>query len=169
MFQGTGYICNMAQMGLRRSGLMGRIFLVDEKDTIRQIPYAFYLRLINRDSAESFPEYAGKRVRCAVVWIEVAKRKPSRIREIDCTFLPFNGRGGIDTGEWARKKSFNAEVTAAEIGDFLSLVQRKRGKSNLIDAKHRFLKKRYDHEFKWKPSQQIEEAIASEILGRKKT
>ncbi len=34
----------------------------------------------------------------------------------------------------------------------------------VIDAQHRFAKRRYEHEFKWKPSRKVEEAIVAAIL-----
>ena len=35
----------------------------------------------------------------------------------------------------------------------------------VINAQYQFAKKRYDHEFKWKPSRKLEEAIVAAILG----
>jgi hypothetical protein len=34
----------------------------------------------------------------------------------------------------------------------------------VIDARHRFMKRCYDHEFKWKPSREMEEGIVAAIL-----
>jgi hypothetical protein len=34
----------------------------------------------------------------------------------------------------------------------------------VIDAQHRFAKRRYEHEFKWKPSPKIEQAIMAAIF-----
>jgi len=50
----------------------------------------------------------------------------------------------------------------------LSSVLRKGKKSNLIEAQHRFLKKRYDHEFTWKPSRNIKEEILAYLFGKRK-
>jgi len=35
----------------------------------------------------------------------------------------------------------------------------------VINASHRFAKRRYEHEFKWKPSRKVEEAIVGAIFG----
>ncbi len=35
----------------------------------------------------------------------------------------------------------------------------------IIDARHRFAKRRYEHEFKWKPSRKVEDAIVAAILS----
>lgn len=35
----------------------------------------------------------------------------------------------------------------------------------LIDARHRFAKKRYDSEYRWKPTAEIEAAIVAAIFG----
>jgi len=34
----------------------------------------------------------------------------------------------------------------------------------VIDAHHRFVKRRYEHESKWKPSRKVEEAIVAEMF-----
>ena len=34
----------------------------------------------------------------------------------------------------------------------------------VIDAQHRFAKRRYEHQFKWKPSPKVEEAIVPAIF-----
>ena len=34
----------------------------------------------------------------------------------------------------------------------------------VVDAHHRFAKRRYEHEFKWKPSHKVEEAIVATVL-----
>jgi len=35
----------------------------------------------------------------------------------------------------------------------------------IINAQNRFAKRRYEHEFKWKPSWKIDQAIVAAILG----
>jgi hypothetical protein len=35
----------------------------------------------------------------------------------------------------------------------------------VINAQHRFAKRRYEQEFKWKPSRKVEEAILAAILS----
>ena len=91
MLPATMWIClikganifKTVSMRLQRIGLGCKIFLVDEGDSLRQIPYALYERLLNGKSRECFPEYAGKRVRCIIAWVEMARKKPLRIHEVD--------------------------------------------------------------------------------------
>jgi len=82
--------------------------------------------------------------------------------------LPFNNKGRIDISEWEKKKKVGMELEAARIKEFLSSVLRKGKKSNLIEAQHRFLKKRYDHEFTWKPNRKIKEEILTYLFGKRK-
>ena len=155
-------------MRLRRIGLSCKVFIINEDDTVRRIPYALYERLVKGKSADRSQEYAGKRVRCAVVWVEIMKRRPLRIHDIDYILLPFNNKGRIDISEWERKRKVGMEIEAARIKEFLSSVLRKDKMSNLVEAQHRFLKKRYDHEFTWKPNRKIKEEILTHIFGKRK-
>ena len=156
----------MYSMRLRRIGLSCKVFIINEDDTVRRIPYALYERLVKGESADRSQEYAGKRVRCAVVWVEIMKRRPLRIYDIDYILLPFNNKGRIDISEWERKVGM--EIEAARIKEFLSSGLRKDKTSNLVEAQHRFLKKRYDHEFTWKPNRKIKEEIPTHIFGKRK-
>jgi hypothetical protein len=158
----------MYSMRLRRMGLSCKVFIINEDDTVRRIPYALYERLVKGESAERSQGYAGKRVRCAVVWVEIMKRRPLRIYDIDYILLPFNNKGRIDISEWERKRKVGMELEAARIKEFLSSVLKKERKSNLIEAQHRFLKKRYDHEFTWKPNRNIKEEILTYLFGKRK-
>ncbi len=42
---------------------------------------------------------------------------------------------------------------------------RETNSKQVIDARDRFMKRRYDHEFKWKPSRKVEEGIMAAALG----
>ena len=48
-------------------GIGIRVFLVDDNDSLQRIPLAQLERLLRFDRGESLPEYARKRIRCAVV------------------------------------------------------------------------------------------------------
>ena len=49
-------------------GIGIRIFLIDENDSLHRISTSLYNRLTNPDSDECFTQYAGKRVRCAMIF-----------------------------------------------------------------------------------------------------
>ena len=53
-------------------GITCRVFLVDDNDSLQWIPMARLDRLLHFDRRESLQQYAGKRVRCAMVVWEVA-------------------------------------------------------------------------------------------------
>ena len=89
--------------------------------------------------------------------LEVAGRQVQTIRHIDYFLLPFDGKGGIDKKEWTRGLRLALEL--------LPSVLEGMHPKQVVDARHRFMKKRYDHEFKWKPSQKMEEGIVATILS----
>jgi hypothetical protein len=53
-------------------GIGIRVFLIDDNDTLHRISMARLDRLLHFDRRESLHLYAGKRVRCAMVVVEVA-------------------------------------------------------------------------------------------------
>lgn len=65
-------------------GLGYRVFIVNDYDSLQRISLAKYERLYREDSQERLLEYAGQKVRCALVILLVEERKPQSIAWIDC-------------------------------------------------------------------------------------
>ena len=139
-----------------------RIFLVDDDDFLHRLPMARYQRLRRREPGESLPQYAGKRVRCAMVVLEVAGRNPISMSHIDYYMLIFDDEGYVDTAELEKEARLAVEILPPYID--IDEVQSER----VIDARTHFAKRRYEHEFKWKPTPEIQAAIVSEIFNKER-
>ncbi len=137
-------------------GIACRVFFVDDHDSLQRIPVARLDRLLHFDRRESLQPYAGKNVRCAMAFLEVAGRQVLFVRNIDYFLLPFDDKGRIDKKEWEK---------AMRLGmDLLPSILNEEHPKKVINAQHRFAKRRYEHEFKWKPSRKVEEAIMAAIF-----
>lgn len=86
-----------------------------------------------------------------------AWRRVLSIRNVDYFLLQFNDQGPIDKKEWEKGMRLGMELLPS-LHDEQYLQQ-------VIDAQHRFAKRRYEHEFKWRPSRKVEEAIVAAIVG----
>ena len=133
-----------------------RVFLVDENDSLQRIPLTRLDRLLHFDRRESLQQYAGKRVRCAMAFSEVAGRQILSIGNIDYFWLSFDDKGRINKKEWEKGMRLGMELLP-------SILDGEHSKQ-VINAQHRFAKRRYEHEFKWKPSRKVEQAIVAAIL-----
>ena len=51
-----------------------RVFLVDDNDTLQRLSMARLERLLRFDAGEHLLQYAGKRIRCAMVILQVEGR-----------------------------------------------------------------------------------------------
>jgi hypothetical protein len=91
-----------------------------------------------------------------MVFLEVAGRQLQAIRNIECFLLQFDDKGRIDKKEWEKEMRLGMEL--------LPSILNEEHPKNVINAQHRFAKRRYEHEFKWKPSRKMEEAIVAAIL-----
>ena len=138
-------------------GMGSRLFLIDDNDSLQRLSMARLDRLLQFDKRVTFPQYAGKRIRCAMAVLEVDGRQVLTISHIDHFILPFDGKGRIDKEEWSRGVRLSLEL--------LPSVLEKVSPEQVIDARHRFIKRRYDHEFKWKPTWKMEERIVAAICG----
>ena len=134
-----------------------RVFLVDDNDSLQRMSMAQLDRLLHFDRRESLPQYAGKRMRCAMVFVEVEGRQVLAIQSIQYSVMTFDGKGRIDKEEWERGMRLGMEIVPP--------LTNGQHPKQVIDAQHRFAKRRYEHEFKWKPSRKVEKAIARAILS----
>lgn len=138
-------------------GLSIRIFIVDEDDSLHRLALAQYERLLRDDPAESIPEYAGKRVRHALVVVDLVNRRPVEIVHAEFSWLSFDS-DRLDRSEKEKEARLAMQAIPPLLGEEDS--------EQLIDARHRFAKKRYDSEYRWKPTSEIEAAIVAAIFGR---
>jgi len=138
-------------------GIGCRVFLIDDNDSLQRISMVRLTRLLHLDRRERLQQYAGKRVRCAMAFLEVAGRQVLSIRNIDYFLIPFDAKGQINKKEWEKALRLGMEL--------LPSILNEEHPKKVINAQHRFAKRRYEQEFKWKPSRKVEEAILAAILS----
>lgn len=137
-------------------GIGIRVLLVDDDDSIKRLPLTRYERLARRDPKERFPQYAGKRVRFAEVAVELEERKPVQIIRAVYGILQFDSEGRIDAAEYEKEMRLSAEMMPPILAG--------RSSPKIVDAKHKFAKKRFNDQFRWEPTSQIEKAIIEAIF-----
>jgi len=138
-------------------GISLRIFLVSDDDSIQRLPLVKFERLQKGDPKERLSEYAGKRIRYALVAVEMESRKPGKIIMIQYLYLHLDREGRIDEREREKAMRLGANMMPPIIQEEPS--------ERVIKAEHMFAKKQYDDRFTWKPTQQIEEAIVKAVYG----
>ena len=84
-------------------GTSVRIFLVQDDGSLKRFPLARFERLFQHHPDESLPQYAGKKIRYALVIVDLVNREPVEILVIQYNFITFNSKGKIDPGELQRQ------------------------------------------------------------------
>jgi len=138
-------------------GLGTRIFIVKEDDTLQRLTLKRYNQLIKGHLDEGLMQYAGKRIRYALIVLEMINRKPVEILMTEYSFLTFNSNGRLDAGE--------REEAARLAMDTLEPISLGKRSGSIIDAKHKFAKKRFNDRYLWKPTPEIESVIQKAIFG----
>ena len=139
-------------------GLSIRVFIVEDDDTIKRLPLARYERLLRHDPDERLSRYAGKRVRYALIVVDLVNRKPIEVVRDEYVYFDFDQEGRFK--EPALDKEENS---AFDMLDFSSLEQQDK---RVIDARHKFARKRYFDKHRWQPTDEIVTAIAEAIFGK---
>jgi transposase len=139
-------------------GLSIRIFIVEEDDKIKRLPLARYERLLRRDPDERLSRYAGQRVRYALIVVDLVNRKPIEVVRDEYAYLDFDREGRLKEPEFE-----NEESSAFDMLDFFSLEKQDK---RVIDARHKFARKRYFDKNRWDPTDEIVTAIAEAIFGK---
>ena len=96
-----------------------RVFFFNPDNSIVKIPLTRYDRLYNNDPNESFPEYAGKCIKCAIVCVELENRRPVKIININYTIVSFGLDGRIDQEKLHREGALAAQMM--DLPDFFYL------------------------------------------------
>ena len=138
-------------------GMGIRIYLVNEDDTLQRLSHARYERLFRREKRESLLRYACKRVRCVMLFLEVKNRKPLSISWTEYSYLAFDSEGKFDKKEW--------EDAFPLIAHMLPPQEEEKRPRKIIDAKERFARKKYQNEYRWEPTPELEKAIRDEVFG----
>jgi hypothetical protein len=139
-------------------GLSIRIFIVADDNTIKRLPLARYERLLKRDPDERLLEYAGKRVRYALIVVELINRRPVEVVRDEYAYLDFDDEGRLKVSEHEQKASLAF--------DMLSFFSSEQHDKRIIDARHKFAKKRYFDKYRWEPTDEIVSSIAEAIFGK---
>ena len=138
-------------------GLGTRIFIVKEDDTLQRLTLKRYNRLNKGHPDEGLMQYAGRRLRYALIVLEMINRKPVEVLMTEYSFLTFDSNGRLDAGE--------REEAARLSMDTLEPISPGKKPDRVIDAKHKFAKKRFSDRYMWKPTPEIESVIQKAIFG----
>ncbi len=148
-------------------GLSYRVFTVDDQDRLHRMSQKKFERLTWRTPEEQCPEYSGRRIRFALIFVETENRKPVSIQKIEYGILPFGADGRLDAGEQQREMQLLAE----SLTDVFGAIEPDDGAhpedENIIDATGRFAKRRMKNDFSWEPTAELETAIVESILRSK--
>jgi hypothetical protein len=90
--------------------------------------------------------------------LEMLNRKPVRILMAEYSFLVFDSEGRLDVSE--------QEKAARLVMDTLEPIDLEQKSGKVIDVKHRFAKKRFDDQYLWDPSPEINAAIETIIFKK---
>lgn len=138
-------------------GVSLRIFFVHEDDSIHRIPLSQYIRLDERDQKVCFPEYAGKRVRCAITGIHLQNRKPVEFLYMQYRYLDFDSNGQLDIVAQDNVDRLGSEMIEFKEEDLLS--------PKIVHAEDRFAQKRYLDKYRWTPTEELEAKIMLKAWG----
>lgn len=142
-------------------GIVLRIFLIDDDDTVKRLPLTLYERLLRGDPEERLPQYAGKRVRYVEVGVELYQRKPIKIHHFQPFYLPFDSEGRIDMTELEERRSLSSKISPFYYED----LYEDKSSEQVIDARHHFARRRHDHLYQWTPTKEIGAAIMKALIG----
>lgn len=131
-----------------------RILFLDG-DRIIRVSQRRFERLVDRDLNEAMPEYAGQRLRCAMVYVQLADRKPVEVVRIDYMVLPLDPEGRLDADLQSRKMMLAGEMFGFGMTGTAERV---------VDFGPYLAEKQYRAEYKWKPTENEERALVDLAL-----
>ncbi len=147
-----------------------RYFVFEDSGRLRPLTHEIHQRL--HDGKTSLPEYAGKRVRIALVFLRTENRRPVEINAVEGSYLQFDGAGFIDK-KWSRQWLADA-MDAVDEGSPPTGYLPGEADPNVVDLSRRLSRKRSQAAGKrleaerWQPSQGDMAKISNAVLRRKR-
>ena len=123
-----------------------RMFVCTSQGEIRRFPVAKYDRLFAREDIA--PEFGGKEIRFASVLVIEESGHVVGVMVRDAMRLRFDRTGKLSRAWYEAMMKASVELYSAY------MAEQSVGKSlgNVLLAKHRFVKRRFDHGFHWRPT-----------------
>ena len=133
-----------------------KILIINNDNTVDVLPVEQYEKLLRRDPDFAIFGYAGRKVRYASVVVESADRKTPKILNAHYSYLTFDSEGRLDIDE----RSLKANLALGMLPPVYRAPD-----DQMIDARQKFAKKRYDDKYKWNPSNKILTEIKRVLTG----
>lgn len=138
-------------------GIGQRVFVISTADTVHRFSVQRFDRLHADAGIEAAPEFSGKKMRYIHVLLETVQRKPVKILNLECGFLQFDESGKVDSA--ARWDQMQLAVNMVDSGWVAHDA------AALVEARHLFARREYDHKYRWKPSVAILKQVGEAIFG----
>jgi len=132
-----------------------QVLFVEDDDTIRRCPMSRFDKLNQDDPAESFPEYACKRMRFALVLVVIEGERVASVFDAQYCLMQFDSDGRRDS-------AFIQELI--QLLDETSKWPEPDREDKIINGRSLFAEERWKHEFSWEPSPEMEQRIFQTVL-----
>lgn len=134
-----------------------RVFIVGSDGSVRRLPVARYDALIRREPEGALPEYAGKRVRAAILFVEIEGRRPVGLTRAEFGIWRLDKHGFLDEAHERRLRRAAVQDIALGVGLTTDPFEKQRSL---------FCRKQAEHEDRWKPTPELEAYLVALALGR---
>jgi len=120
-----------------------RVYALEDNGNIRRIGGRHFTQLYDGRTDKPIPEYAGKRIRIAMVFVETRARKPIGICRVDYSLIGFDSQGFVDQKERWEAKKLVGDLWDPLIG----------GPADILDElRPGIAKLKYADRFRWTPT-----------------
>lgn len=132
-------------------------YIVDEDGTFYRLKKKTFYRIIEQKDDELHPEFAGRRIKYAEIFINYTGRRPIAVHHANFSYLPFDREGGFDSTE-------TEEYTAALVRSWGAPGAGGPSRFREFDPE---TKARFEGMFKWEPTDDLREQIYAAALSNK--
>jgi len=138
-------------------GVGSRVFLVSGDNTVNRFSLQRFDQLHSEAKTQQAAEFAGQKIRYIQVLLKMVEGKPVKILHLECGFLRFDKDGRLDSDAgWDQMRLAVDMVESGWVAD---------NPAALVNARHLFARREYDHKYRWKPSAAVLKRVGEAIFG----
>lgn len=127
-------------------GYSERVYFFSDDGSVTRLPAAKFNRMWHQEGEDRIEQFAGKAVRCLVVYVELQERVPVDVAHFDSPIFYFDDEGRFDSDR--QSEALRLSGQAFPVG----LDWPTASPTNIVSITPELSKKRFLEEYQWEPT-----------------
>ena len=137
-----------------------RYYIIGDDGTFVRLAVASFYRIVRQDPHEVHPEFRGRRVKYAEIFVALDGRHPVAVRHAAFGYLSFDGEGRFDAAEWEKFADLMVQAWPSPVPS---------DRDNVSEMRVRVAERQLDEDHNWTPTAALRDQLYDAALHNRAT